>query len=412
MMDAGLLGRLRLRIESYKEEIIELQRRMTALPAIAPESGGEGEWAKAEYLTSYLRREGFAVERFDSPDSRTPSGLRPNIIARLSGMDRSKTTWVMGHMDIVPPGDLSMWKNDPYSMWTEGNRLFGRGVSDNQSGVIAAIFALKCLKDEGLIPAYDAAAVLVADEETGSKYGVQYLLEQEGLFHSGDRMYIPDAGNEDGSMIEVAEKAKIWVKFTVIGKQGHAGSPNSGINANRAASDLIVRLNRLYQEFNEIDPLFESPSSFEPTKREANVPSINILPGKDVFYMDCRFLPCYTADMILTSIRQINAEIEAEYKVHVQIDYPRETGALPPVGVDSDPVVTLIPAIREVCGVEPRPMGIGGGTVAYYFRLKGIPAVVWMKSGGSAHQPNESVDLDEMMVNAAVFALVMMTDQS
>ncbi len=403
------IRRITARMHSYRDAIIELQRAMTAHPAIAPESGGDGEWAKANMLEAWLRSEGFEITRYDAPDPRCPSGVRPNLIARLPGRDRTRTTWVMGHMDVVPPGDLTMWKHDPYTMSVDGDRLCGRGVSDNQHGIIAAVFALKCLRDEGLTPETDAAALLVADEETGSRFGVRHLLTIDGLFKPDDRYYIPDAGNEDGTMIEVAEKAKMWMKFTVRGKQGHAGSPSSGINAHRAACDLIVRLNGLYTEFAATDPLFTSPSSFEPTKREANVESVNILPGKDVFYMDCRFLPCYTGEEIFASIRETADAIETDDRVRVEIERFNTSDSIPPVRADSGSVRDLIPAIRSVMGVEPYLRGIGGGTVAYYLRQKGFPAVVWMKEDGGAHQPNESSSVGTMIQNALVFSLVMMT---
>lgn len=404
-----LLKKIQTQMESYREDIIEIQRQLTAHPAIAPENGGDGEWMKAEFITGYLKKLGFEVERYDADDNRVPSKKRPNIVIRLRGTDRSRTTWVIGHLDVVPPGDYSLWTGDPYKVRVDGDRIIGRGVSDNQSGVLSGLFALKCLRDLGLTPAVDAAACFVADEETGSRYGVQHILEIKGLFRSDDRIYIPDAGNEDGSMIEVAEKAKIWIKFSVIGKQGHAGSPKSGINANRAGSHLVVKLNELYEEFNQTDSLFGTPSTFEPTKREANVQSINILPGKDVFYMDCRFLPCYKSQAILDSIHKKCEWIEQQYGVKIVIESSRASDALPAVPSDSNAVTSLIPAVRAVYQVEPKPMGIGGGTVAYYFREKKIPAIVWMKTTGGAHQPDESVDINEIISNASVFSWVMMT---
>jgi succinyl-diaminopimelate desuccinylase len=404
-----LLEQIQNKMKTYRDDIIELQKQLTSFPAIAPENGGDGEWAKADFFSNHLKQLGFEVERYDADDNRVPSRKRPNIVARLRGRNRTRTTWVIGHLDVVPPGDYSLWTGDPYTVRVDQDRVIGRGVSDNQSGVLSGLFALKCLRDLNLIPEIDAAACFVADEETGSRYGVQHMLTIKGLFRPEDRIYIPDAGNEDGSMIEVAEKAKIWIKFTVIGKQGHAGSPKSGINANRAGSHLVVKLNELYEEFNQTDSLFETPSSFEPTKREANVQSINILPGKDVFYMDSRFLPCYKSQTILESIQQKCNWIEQQYGVKVIVESSRASEALPPIPADSPAVSALIPAVRAVYAVEPKPMGIGGGTVAYFFREKNIPAIVWMKTTGGAHQPDESVDLNEIITNATVFSLVMMT---
>ena len=72
---------------------------------------------------------------------------------------------------------------------------------------------------------------------------------------------------------------------------------------------------------------------------------------------------------------------------------------------DAPPVVkALKSAVKDVLGLEGRPMGIGGGTVAAFFRRAGFPAAVWLKCGHSAHQPDEHCPVDFMLDNAKVFA--------
>jgi succinyl-diaminopimelate desuccinylase len=61
-------------------------------------------------------------------------------------------------------------------------------------------------------------------------------------------------------------------------------------------------------------------------------------------------------------------------------------------------------ALREVRDVEPCARGIGGSTVAAFFRKAGYPAVVWSTSEGSAHQTNESLYVPNMVGDAKVFA--------
>ena len=47
---------------------------------------------------------------------------------------------------------------------------------------------------------------------------------------------------------------------------------------------------------------------------------------------------------------------------------------------------------------------VGGGTVAAFFRRLGIPAVVWGRNEGQAHQPNEFCVIANMVGNAKVYA--------
>ena len=100
------------KIDSYKDYIIDIQTKMTACPAISPhEEGGLGEAAKAEVVLAALKEMKFdEIKVINIKDPKSPTGVRPNIIAKYYGENRKKTLWVMAHLDVVPPGDLSLWK--------------------------------------------------------------------------------------------------------------------------------------------------------------------------------------------------------------------------------------------------------------------------------------------------------------
>lgn len=95
------------------ERALELQTGLTAIPALSPENGGEGEERKALWLEEKLRSFGLTnIEHVDAPDPRVPSGKRPNMIVRVPGRTK-RTLWVLAHLDVVPPGDLGLWNSDP-----------------------------------------------------------------------------------------------------------------------------------------------------------------------------------------------------------------------------------------------------------------------------------------------------------
>ena len=69
------------------------------------------------------------------------------------------------------------------------------------------------------------------------------------------------------------------------------------------------------------------------------------------------------------------------------------------------PIVdALARAVKRVYGVDARPMGIGGGTVASFFRKAGIPAAVWSRMDDQAHMPDEYCVIDSMVGDAQVMA--------
>ncbi len=394
-------------IDGYKPAMVSLQAGMTAIPALGPENDGLGESEKAAYIEKWMSREiGFdIVKHYDAPDGRVPSGVRPNIAAIMKGASHKKRIWVMGHIDIVPPGDLAKWDTDPYKVVEKDGKVFGRGTEDNQHAIVIALFALKAIKEAGIELPYDVGVALVSDEETGSEHGIGYMLEKCEYFGKDDFVVVPDAGEPSGAMIEVAEKSIYWLKFVTKGKQCHASTPAAGVNAHYAAAHLITRLHALYGIFNRSDKVFDPPiSTFEATKKEANVPNVNTIPGEDVFYLDMRVLPGIDLPDVDREIRKIADGVEKEFGVKIETTSVQKEVAAPATPVDSPVVVALSKAIREVYAVEPKPMGIGGGTVAAFFRRNGYNAVVWSKIDDTYHQPNEYTTIEGMAGDSKVLA--------
>ena len=407
MIDNRVFQRIAKRIEGYEPDMVRMQVALTAIPALAPENGGDGEMVKAKFLLGCLRDLGFThVERCDAPDGRVSTGMRPNLIARIPGRNADRTVWVMTHMDIVPPGEMKLWERNPYEAYVRDGKVFGRGTEDNQQDLVASLFTAKAFLDEGIVPESSIAILLAADEETGSGYGLDYVLERNrDWFRRTDLIVVPDAGNEEGSMIEVAEKSVLWLRIQTSGKQCHASRPALGKNAFRAASHLLVRLDELCVIYPARDALYEPPeSTFEPTKKDANVPNVNTIPGEDVFYLDCRILPVYPVDRVLATIRDIANDIEMKFGVGIDLLPVQKFDAPPPTAHDAPVVLALNEAVRDVYGVDAQPKGVGGGTVAAYFRKYDYPAAVWSRYCHMAHQPNEYCLISNMVGNAKVYA--------
>lgn len=395
-------------IDRSVPEIVELQTMLTSYPAMAPESGGQGEIGKAAALEAWLKSKGITdIVRMDAPDSRVASGLRPNLVATIPGKDDVARLWIMTHLDVVPEGDISMWKSDPWKVVESDGKLIGRGVEDNQQGLVSSIYAALAFLDQGIVPERTIKLLFVADEEVGSKFGIQHLLGNYSLFNKEDIIIIPDGGSADGTKVEVAEKNILWLRISTKGKQTHAAMPDNGVNAFLAASDLALRIHALEGKvFTARDAIFEPDrSTINPTKKEANVPNVNTIPGDDVFCVDMRILPCYSVEFALGEVRKVADGVEADYgvKISFEILQSNESRATP---ADAPVVKALSAAVSQVYGVEARAIGIGGGTVGAYLRKDGYDCVVWSKMNETAHQPNESCEIANLLGDAKVFALL------
>ncbi|WP_424245833.1 succinyl-diaminopimelate desuccinylase [Elusimicrobium posterum] len=401
------------KIDGYKNTVIDLQTALTAIPALSPTvEGGTGEYDKAQYIESVLKKMKFDdISFINAPDKTAKKGVRPNIVAKYYGTDKTKNFWLMAHMDIVAPGDLSLWKTDPYKAVVKGDLIYGRGTEDNQQGFISSLLTIKAMMDLGIRPPVNICLLCIADEEVGSTYGIHYLVKKASkLFSKNDSVMIPDGGNAKGTEVEVAEKSIYWLKFTVIGKQVHGAMPDTGINSHRAASNLIVALDKeLHKKYNKKDKMFAAPSysTFEPTKKDNNVGSINIIPGEDVFYFDCRILPCYKVSDVRKTIDSIVSKIAKQYKVKVKIEVAQEASSVP-TSAKAPIVKQTIAALKAIYKNNPKPVGIGGGTVAAPLRNMGIDCVVYSKLFSTMHTPNEYSSIKNTLGDAKVFAYIAM----
>lgn len=387
--------------DSKIEDIVALETMLTSHIAIAPEGDGNGEVEKCNALEQWLRQNGFEnIERFEAPDKRVSDGVRPSLVVTIPGVSDDYRTWVMAHLDVVPTGDLSLWKTDPWKVHRDGDLIYGRGVEDNQQGLCSSIFAALYYLKNGIKPGHTLKLLFVADEENGSEYGIIWLLKNKNLFRKEDIILIPDGGDSEGRTIEIAEKNILWLSVHVIGKQTHGSRPDSGANACLAACDLSVRLHKLQNVFNKRDSLFEPDySTFQPTKRAKNVDSINIIPGEDWFCMDCRILPCYPLKDVMAEIDKLCKAVEQEYGVKVEYTAPQKSES-PATPVEAPVAQKLAAAIKKVHGIDAKFIGIGGGTVGAELRREGYNAVVWSTLDDQAHQPNEYCKISNLIKDA------------
>src|ERR1700728_3790978 len=111
---------------------LEIARALLRLSSVTPADGGA-----LPYLSDLLDKAGFATElvTFEAPG--TPAVL--NLYARFGA--RSPNLAFAGHTDVVPPGDLTGWRFDPFSGEIADGELWGRGACDMKGGGAASVAA-------------------------------------------------------------------------------------------------------------------------------------------------------------------------------------------------------------------------------------------------------------------------------
>ena len=396
-------------IAKYRDLVFELQTGMTSFPAFSPADGGVGEWEKAQWLEEKIRSWGITnIEHMDAPDSRAPSGKRPNMVIHIPGKLQKKI-WILGHLDVVPPGEEGFWHSNPWKATLDKNDpdiIRGRGVEDNQQSIIAALLIAKGILDEKIVPDYGLSIMLVADEESHNTYGIDYIIKEYPFpIDKNDLVLVPDFGTTDGDLLEIAEKGVLWLQVSVLGKQCHASTPDVGVNALVASAAMIVRMQEVEDSLLKRNSLFSPDrSTLVPTKHDANLPNINTIPGKEVFYIDGRILPEYSFEEVHTLVKKLGAEVEKQYGVEIHVEIYSAESAAQPTDPNSEVVVKLKNAIKSVYDIDCKVGGVGGATLAARIRALGISAAVWSSAMPNYHQPNEGSRISSTIGDAQVFA--------
>lgn len=77
-------------VESLKDDMAKAMVEMLKIKAISPESGGKGEFKRAEFLQKWISGFGFdEIRRYDARDPRAEGGIRPNLVATIKGKTES-----------------------------------------------------------------------------------------------------------------------------------------------------------------------------------------------------------------------------------------------------------------------------------------------------------------------------------
>ena len=124
---------------------------------------GEGVQKALEYLLGKAEEMGFSTENVDNYGGHIDFGYG------------EETVGIIGHLDVVPEGEN--WGFDPYSGACSNGYIYGRGTTDDKGPVVAALFAMKALKDAGYEPSRKIRLILGLDEETAWE-GIEYYFSK------------------------------------------------------------------------------------------------------------------------------------------------------------------------------------------------------------------------------------------
>lgn len=364
-------------VVSHEEDIIS--DIMTLAKAESPTPNKEAVDACGKVLAKlYQDRLGVTPTVYPSKAS------GDNLVTELGEGDRRLL--IVGHFDTVHPvGSVPLRR--------EGKFLYGPGVMDMKGGDVAAIWALKTLKELGIDIKKRVTIVNNSDEETGSHNSRDIILEKA---KGACACIVPEPAQGKTGLIKVARKGNGKITIKCYGESSHAGlAPKDGVNANIELAHQII----FTQNLSNYGP---GGSTFMPTIIHGGKVS-NVIPDYAEANVDWRV--CVVSE--IDRARKIFAERKAvlpgaSVKFEISVGHPpMEDNEI------NRPMFTLLAKCAEdldLTDIKAAPM-VGGCSDGNDVSATGVPTIDGMGMVGEfMHSPKEYIFLDKVKERVALLA--------
>ena len=446
-------AKLNAMIESMHDKMIDTLQKWIRVPSVKGEAApgapfGREVRSMLDMALADCEQMGFKTQNFDGYIAHADLG---------EGSDEDALA-ILAHLDVVPEGDG--WKYPPYGAVIENGRMYGRGTSDDKGPAVAALYAMKAVKDAGIPLRRKVRLILGCDEESGWEDIAHYnkvatmprmgfspdasypiiniekgicrlelhgVLSSEGLqviaFNNGERPnVIPGrasalvAGDAAAAAQAEAAAKKLdipaevqltdeGVAITVTGISGHAAYPETARNANGEMLLLLRELGvqgnlRLLADKIGLDYKGEgleiSVSDGISGYLTCNLGIIRADEGGVYATLDIRYPVMTNPDMI---IKNVSASLPGMRVEAMEVKEPHHV----PAG--SELVQNLLDAYHEVTGYERKCLYTGGGTYARSLQEGVAFGASFPQDEDLAHQANEYADIEGLYKNMKIFAL-------
>lgn len=457
-------NRLNELIDGYSKDIISDTISLVQIPSILDESSaqkgapfGQPVRAALDRMTDIATRMDFSCTDDDGYCMTVEYG------------NKGETIGILAHLDVVPVGEG--WETDPFVPVINDDKLFGRGTVDDKGPAIAALYALKAVRESGLPVRNRVTYILGCNEETGHQCIKHYLKTHEppacgfspdGFFpvihaekgilrFTMHKIISPDAGalildyihagtvvnavpdhaeahisgeqgqlklitdiiSKQGSTAISVKPDETGITIIAFGKGAHAMSPWKGENAVQKLVECLATIPLLSQEVHDtIDALHDllgkdwTGSGMGIAAQDQLSGNLSFNPGILDYEKNDGNIVC---------------KIDVRCPVHVNLEFVWETIAnrckragfeaeywqmRPPLYISKDdPLVTDLMQIYNIMmGTNISPITIGGGTYCRDVRNFVSFGPVFPGEPEMAHQSNEFISIEDLILSAKLYA--------
>ena len=163
-------------VDSHMNNLISDLQTLIRQPSVSAKNEGIEECAKL--VQTLLKNSGINSELL-----RLKKGVAPLVYGEIkSKQNPKKTLMFYNHYDVQPAEPFDLWEFPPFSATRKGNKIFGRGATDDKGELITRIKAVEAyLKTTGDVPC-NIKFVIEGEEETGSAHIEDYLKKYKKKF--------------------------------------------------------------------------------------------------------------------------------------------------------------------------------------------------------------------------------------
>ncbi len=311
------------------------------------DDSGPGERKAAEYVAGALSDAGLDPMIVESAPGRA------SVLARWEGADpQASPLLVHGHLDVVP-AQAADWSVDPFAAEVVDDYVYGRGAVDMKDFDAMLLSVVRARRAAGAAPRRPVVLAFTADEESGSRKGAHWLVEEHADWFEGCTEAIGEVGGfstvvggQRLYLVESGEKGMAWLRLTARGTAGHGSMrhPDNAVSALARAVAAIGEhewpvapgpsMQSLLTKVRELthgggDDPDELIAAFGPAARMVGAGirnttnptmlqagyKVNVVPGEAVARVDGRFLPGQRE----TFIEQVRALVGDRIEIDVEI---------------------------------------------------------------------------------------------
>lgn len=157
--------------------------------------------------------------KLDFADARiVETGGHPAVVGQWMGAPGAPTVLIYGHYDVQPTGDAAEWLTPPFQLTVVGDRLRGRGVTDDKGPVYIALEVVRqFITQENALP-LNVRFLFEGEEEIGSPHLSDYVrshasdLAADLVISADGAMWRPDEPS-----LSVASKGLLALDIEVLG---------------------------------------------------------------------------------------------------------------------------------------------------------------------------------------------------